>query len=789
MNREQEIRRVEREIAAKQQELAALQEAKPAGRSGPSPPGAPAASGAAAFRFSVIGVVFLMGLGIAALVGLQEAPRWQQLVVGGSLAGGLVVMGWVGRHRHRALSELLLGAGLAACYLAAYALFAAAAQDTAPSAGMMVWPLAATCVVVFAIAAHGRGSRTAAAIGLVFVYYSVYAASFAPRTEPMLSYALATAGALALSVLGLSLFRPWRLLHGAALVLNTILFFAVFDAARWSTLEPPLPPIWLGAVAAVQYVAFGLADAFEERRRTSRLTAWFAGFNIAACLFWTLRAAATWIPDHMAAAEFSLAGASFVLAAAAYGLLGGRTWAGRLYGAAAIVLAAGTAWELLPLSQRGPVFGCVALALAACWRIGGGRTLFILQVGAALLAMGAAARAMLDEGAVQWLGWQVPGRWFSTGLTAALLLAASWCGERFHRHGDWHAKRRTQLDGAADARLAGLSSLCFAGAAGLLLAFGAAYAGWPGSHPAPLGLAMAAGGIAVAAAASRTGPLLLPAAMVLAVAHLLVYASPLLEDQQAAASLGGPEVAVLALMTYAAGMLWERFVHSFAWRTALGEYAVEALPAFAATGLVCWRFAAFPHTALWQTGLGAVLVFAGGLLARPALLWAGLAALTGAAGLFFWRLETMALLPVGPFYTRLLALLAAGIFAERMLAWTERRQAHIHRFDDMVRTLIVASVGAAGVLALNRRAPDEVLTLSWAGLAAALMLAGLALREGRHRWAASLVGALALIRLFFHDLDRWPVAAQAIGFATSLGAAFALLHFSLQWFRKRRWTR
>lgn len=248
---------------------------------------------------------------------------------------------------------------------------------------------------------------------------------------------------------------------------------------------------------------------------------------------------------------------------------------------------------------------------------------------------------------------------------------------------------------------------------------------------------------------------------------------------------------LLVLVTYLGAYLWERYLRRVGGRKVWEQDIIVCIPYLGATFLLATelgRGLEGIYIPLAQNGLGLVLLVISGIIAYSSVRTAGVFALGIGSASFFTRLYSpaeTALSTESYFLPCVGLMLITYTVGERALLSPQRQGQSPSRFDDTLRTALVATAGALGILAVNEWADKANLTLFWLGHAMAGLCLGAAFREARYLWAALLILAIAILRALRYDLRILPQPYQYVAGAV-LVTALVILGWAYAWGRLRK---
>ncbi|HOF39698.1 MAG TPA: hypothetical protein PLD73_06460 [Candidatus Hydrogenedentes bacterium] len=676
-----------------------------------------------------------------------------------SMAALLLLLGAAFPDRRSLLASLALGTGLAAAYFMTYAAF------FITNARLFAEPWYALPVLFAAIlgmtaTVAWRRSYAAAVIAWPVVYYSFGLTASDASTMPQLTYALsgvalASAGAVLLHIRFHWRFLVWLVLLGSY---GTILPF-LYSQPQGILLTPEAY-FWIsrGALAFV-FVVLGLATVLDVRRPDQRSRGMLLLSLLNSAVFFP----AVWTGIHAFHAPhawvFRLA---FTVVLATLALLaetrGSRkNYLFQAYIAQAFVMAILAMISLYPGITLWPALALVCFALAVFYQHSGA---IILKAGSILLLFVVAVGAFFTVQAPGYAVWgqhAIPARWLGCAGPAIVFFFIALYYERATRSWPMQERRRSGQWFLADTFLdpPGPSVAMLYAAAGALLLMTLTIAERAQQPDLPYLLGTFSLALAIVGVLASTPQLEAAAVLLLMAAHVSFHFF-LLVDKSGFEQDGGYAYGtiLLALYTYLAGILWERYLKRVGDDRAWEHNLVAPLPHVGATYMIA-TLMAYKHGAIYipatYNAIGTVLLIFLLFLPLPGLKIAGIA-LFGIGAAYFSNLlfDPAAAQPGGAaFLYYLVPFLMAYAVSERLIFFAHKRPAVTHPMDDTLRTLLVAAGAGLGLLALNKWASEEKLALYWlihglAGIGLSVLF-----REARYRWAASLVLVLAVLQMAF----------------------------------------
>jgi len=806
------IQELESQVSRLTRELQRLRGTRPPQVTGPSvpasaparsaspgtPPSVPPAEARAwrlwASRLAVVFVTVAIILAAGKSTSASAFDPRSKALVAYSLAALLLLLGAAFPDRRSFLASIALGAGLATGYFTTYAVF------FVPNFQLFteLWnalPILFTAILAMTVIVAWRRSHVAAVMAWSIVYYTL---GLAADQVPAMSRFAYVLGGLALASTTAVLLHArfhWRFLVWIVLigVYGTFLPFLYFQPQGIAV--APETYFWLSRGAlALAFVALGIATVLDVRREDIRSRGMLLVSLLNSGLFFpavwsgiqTFHAPHAWI-FRLA---FTVVLATLALLAETRGSR--RNYLFQAYIAQAFVMAVLAMISLYPGVTLWPALALTCFALAVFYQQTGA---VILKAGSILLLFVVAGGAFLSVQApgYAFLGAHaMPARWLGCAGPALVFFLIAIYYERAtrrrpprkrHRSGQWFL-----ADSILDPPSATVAMLYAAVGALILMTLTIADRGQQPDLPYLLGalsLALAIAGVLASAPQLEVGAVLL-----LVAAHVSFHFF-LLVDKSGFEQSGGYAYGtiLLALYTYLAGMLWERYLKRVGDDRAWEHNLVAPLPHLGATYMIA-TLMAYKYGAVYipatYNAIGTVLLVFALVLPFPGLKIAGIA-LFGIGAAYFSNLlyDPAAALLDGPaFLFYLVPFLVAYAVSERLIYFAHKRPAVAHRMDDTLRTLLVAAGGGLGLLAFNKWAPEETLALYWL----AHGLTGVALSflffEARYRWAASLVLALAILQAVFSSPGDRAWLYQFAAFA-GLGVA-GLIALTVREHRRRR---
>ncbi len=685
-------------------------------------------------------------------------PRSRALVAYGLAALGILI-GGAFPDRRSFFAAIVLGAGLAAGYFTTYAVF------FIPNAQLFTdqWnALPALFAALLAIAgmAAWRRSHAAAVMGYGLVYYTLGLAAHDSATVPQFAYALGVIALGSATALFLHARFHWRFLIWIVLLSTYGCFIAFLYRQPPAIVVEPETYFWLSRGAlAVTFASLGLATVLDVRRENIRARGMLLLSLLNSALFFPIVwfGIQTFHENHvwMFRLAFTVILASFALMAETRGSR--RNFVFQAYIAQAFAMAILSLMALYSGVTLWPALALACFALAVFYQQSGA---VILKAGSILLLFvvtGGAAIAIKAPGYSVLGTYAIPASWLGCAGPALLFFLIAVFYERATRRRPPRAGERSRhwfLAGSLlDPPSATTAMLYSALGALLMMMLTITDRGQQPDLPYLLGALSVA--LAITGFLTST-PQLEVAAVALLVASHVSFHFFLLVNKAGFEQSGGYAygTVILALYTYLAGVLWERYLKRVGDDRAWEHNLVAPLPHLGATYMVATLIACkfgdvyVPAT---YNAVGTVLLLCTLFLPLPGLKIAGIGLLAIGAAYFSNLLYDPAatLLDASKFLAYMIPFLIAYPISERLIYFAHKRPSVAHRMDDTLRTMLVAAGGALGLLAFNKWATDEYLALHWlihglAGIALSFLF-----REPRYRWAASLILALAILRAVF----------------------------------------
>ena len=746
---------------------------------------------------SRLAVVFVtVAIILAAERGAASAafePRSMAVVAYGLAALGLFI-GSVFPDRRSFFANVMLGAGSAAAYYTTYAVFFVSDVQLVrlPWLGLSV--LLAGLLAISALAALRR-SHVAAVMGYALAYYTATLSAREAAATPHLAYSLAIIATAPMIALLLHMRFHWRFLIWLVLAGTYVPFVAFLY------LQPPAPGIsaemyfWLsrGALTAA-FVSLGLASVLDVRREDIRSRGVLGISLLNSLLFLPI----VWMGIQRFYADtawsFRL---SLTVILAFFALLaetrGSRkNYLFQAYIAQAFAMAVLSIFALYSGPSLWPALALACFALAVFYQQSGA---VLLKAGSILLLVlaGAGAALAIKSPGYAILGQHaIPARWLACGGPAVIFFLIAIYYERATRRRPPRKRERSGhwflADSFLDPPTATVAMLYAAAGALLLMVLTITDRRQEPDLPYLLGALSIA--LAIAGFLASTPQLEVGAVLLLVAAHVSFHFF-LLVDKAGFEQSGGYVygTAILAVYTYLAGLLWERYLKRVGDDRAWEHNLVAPIPHLGATymvaALVADRFGQI-YTPLTYSGVGAILVISALLVPFPGLKVAGLGLLALGAVFFANLLYAPAgeILGDPAFLAYLIPFLTAFALSERALYYTHKRPAMAHRMDDTFRTILVAAGGALGLLAVNKWAAGDHRALYWLGHGLVGIGLSFALREIRYRWAAALILTVAVLDTLFSSTEGRASRYQFAAFAGL--AVITLLAVLLREYKRRK---
>ena len=728
-------------------------------------------------RIVVVLTMTLIALGAAvSLAEAQGASPWQRIFSGYAISVICLLFAAFARYKDHPSRHVLLGTGLASLYMTSYAAFFFPNMRVFTEHAA-AWPLLGTCLVLMIAFSHLIRSPVAAGISLFTVYYTVIASCTYARSSSTFYYAIITCAVCSLAVSLLHFHHRWRALTWTIMAATYAVFFVFFRSRPTELLALSTRDYTCstGAVLTICFLVFAAACISDARQSKAftRTTAFMAILNPLAYLVWMWGPLRDSFPHLAWVFQLALAGCLVVFAALSETTGSTRNLPFQFFTAMTVLLFLAALHGLLSPSKIWISFALVGFVLAIVY---GWTAIVILKI-LSLAVLGITFSCCIPEislpGGVLLFGFSLPANWFCCGGVATVFLATSW----YYEHAD--SLRTTGgrtvsgqwflADTVFDVRTTTAAMLFSATAALLILTLTVfEFADQP-ILPFILGL-VGFGMLLVGVVAGI--PHAYVAAGIVQVAAHITYQFLLFQGVAPLALHPDSFVwhCLFGASTLVVAQFWERYLDAVGGPRRVLHYGVLVLPALLGTwqlaGVLADRFNGLP-VAVAQCALGSGILLIGGITACTGLKTGGIFA-TGIGawvclkGLYQSEMSFEASLESVPMLALLLLMIA---LSERIVYVFETRGKGPSHLEDALRAVLVATAGALGILALNRWAPDRLLTLCWLGQAVLGMLLGVLFRESRYRWAALLIFAVAILRGFLYDLRTLSLPHQVLSFA------------------------
>jgi hypothetical protein len=745
-------------------------------------------------RIAVVVAMTAVAVFAATTFRAEQLQPVAKVGIGYVLATAAIAYGMLFRRNRNFFPETTLGAGLAGLYFTTYAAFFVPAMRL-PLRQELALPLLLGALVFLSIVVHLRRSQTAAGISLFLVYYTVVAAATGGQESEDLVYALATCGAIAVMTLLLHAVHRWMVFTWTALigVYGVYIFFFKTRPAAFPLDE--MRYFWLSnGFLLLCFVCFSLALIIGARKTGEyrRVVAPMAGAN--SVVFFTL----TWLSvrQHYPEAEwqFRLWFAVLLAVFTAIAALAGppRNYLVQIFAAKTVIMFTLALQALLSREQFVLAMAIECLALAFSYCRSGIVTFKILNLFMLLATFIGCFFAVSAPGHVVLGPYSVPASWFSCGGSAAVLCVTAWYYEKFVRRvraEDRVVRSQWFLaDSSFDVASSSAAMLHAAAAALVLLAVTMIRKG--GVSTLPYLLALESVMLAGAGLVLRTPQIEASSVVLLIASHisyhfLLGIGKPGFQEQPQYALF----TVLVALFTYGAGYLWERYLRRIEGGHPLEHHLLAAIPYLAATYMLTtllgdWQGMEAP---LAQNGVGVAVLFVGMIAGCPGMKAAAVLAFLIGSATFLHGLydPVLSLVETAGFTYYFPAFLASYAVGERLFYVFRRRGATPVRVENHIRSLFVAIAAMVGVLGLSVWGGRNYLTLYWLAHGLAAMILGAVFRESRYRWAALVVFAIAVVRAFAYDFLRLPLEYKLVSFAV-LSIALLIVSWAYSQYRARR---
>ncbi len=713
----------------------------------------------------IVAVLFMTLFVLGALITVRDETLgaiWK-IGLGYTIAAGAIAYGLFKRRDESLFPQTVLGCGLAALYFTTYAAFFLETTQLIEDPRLGIGVLAASLVVV-AAAAHIRRSETAAGIALFLIYYTVVLSLAESLTQDNIVYALVTCSVVAIIALLFHLTHRWMFFTWAALIATQITYIYFFEV------QPPELDVtedqyfWISnAFLTLIFGVFSIACVTDAHRTGEyrRTVAPMAGVNSFVYLVLTWISVRAHYPDLEWTFRFGQT--AMFLAFTAYANFAGqpRNYLFQIFAAKSFIVFTlalqsylSHEWLLVAMSIE-----CLGLGLS--YRRSGLVIFKIFGQGLLLITLGGCLLAIPSNREVNVLGYVLPARWFSSVGAAFVWCIVAW----FYHHyvvklpperrtvkGQWFLAD-TWLDASGWA----MALLHASAAALVLMAITIIDLDDDPRMPYLLageGILMALVGLVLAAPQVEVASVLLLIGSHACYHSFLVLNVPGFETQPFFATY----TVSVALLTFAGGYLWERYLRRIQGGTQWEHDAMASIP-FMAAVLMLFTLAdrrLDPSiTAIGGLALAVFMLFTGTATKLAGLRFGGVLTL----GLASWSYARYLLEPTINHEgdrTVLAGLIAAMLFyatAERACLLWERKYGRYGPWAGFLRSGVVVVAVMIGLLGLWRWAPERSLTLYWLGGALGSMVLGLVFWERRYRWAALVIYMVFVVgRAMLYDL-------------------------------------
>jgi hypothetical protein len=740
-------------------------------------------------RLAAVVTMTFVALAAQLTFGNEILGPLEKVLIGYTLSLVFFAYGFYIRKEQAAFAQVVIGCALAMLHFTTYAVF------FVPEIRLLDIPLlglSATLVVlaVLVIVAHFMKSQTVAGIGLFLVYYSIVVTCARETSVLDYSYAVATCIALALTVFGFHCIHQWSFLSGSALVATYFTYFFFFRKPHDASVGE-FTFFWASnGLLTICYLLFAMTSILDVRRYREHTRGIVLRTLVNSGAYFFL----IWLSIRGVYSEqLWLFGVGFTL------ILGGLTACAALTGKSGHYLTQvflAKVFVMLAMTLQTRLSGAeflVALAvecvvLAGCFRMLG----WVLLKELGLLMMTATFVGSLlmvkVSGEVSMGEWTMQANWFVAISVTACFSLLAWMYERIEQ-----SARREHLASMEDSLDLGailnipspLLSIAHSAAGAIIILtitiieFGSAL-----SLPyliAVEGVVMAVIGILLCTPQIEIACVLLLVAAHVCF-HIFLWLPVLGFEEQESYTVN---TLAMALFTYVGAHAWERYLQRFVRRDADWEHhIVAALPYLIATLMLGTLIARGLDPVYVPVGLGTLgmtLFLVGSITRFSGVKASGILATLLGTVCFYRRLYAadMPLTEDPDFIVYFVLFLGTFVGTERLIRLLQSMEPSPLKIEDGLRTILVGLLVVLGMLGLYYWSPVDLLFFYLLAHATVTFVVGLICREGRYRWGALCVLAIALIHAFTHFRDLAPLM-QVLTF----GAAAVVL-----WAVSRVYTR
>lgn len=716
-----------------------------------------------------------MSWGGATTLNEQALAPWHKMAVGYGVSIAAIAYGLLRRENRNLFAQTMLGSGMAALYFTTYAGFFI---DSVPVFGDLAWavPVLLGVLVLIGWIAHYRKSETAAGLALFLIFYTVVLSLRDGGTGEDAFYALFTCSVVSVMALVFHFMHRWLFFTWAALIASqlTYIFFFLVNPAVLNISEQGA--FWLSnGFLSITWVVFSVACVTDARKTGEfrRTVASMSGVN--SFVFFTL----TWVSirTHYVEYEwaFRLGFAAALGIFAVYAHLSGprRNYLYQIFLAKMVVMFTLALQAYLSHEWLLVALALESLGLGFSYKRSGLVIFKMMGLGLLFVTFVGCIFSVRIPGEVVLGGYAVPARWFACVGAPAVLTLVAWFYNRFVTRVEPEERvtkgQRFLADTIWDTSSAATSLLYAAASSLILMAITIIDLGDSPALPYVLageGVLMALVGLLL-----RTSQVEVASVLLLVASHVTYHVflfvdKPGFETQDSYALY----TILVAMLTLFGGYLWERYLRHVRGGTALEHNALASVPYVAAVlmlGTLMQRELPGVMVPLGENALGVALIAAWAITLLTGMKTAGILALVMGTFSFYGGLFDFGspLAEEGDFFGPFVLFVAAYVTAERVIAMSTSPEFPESVGDKGLRTGIVAVAGLLGVLGLSQWAAEDYLSISLMGLALVAMVAGLALRESRYRWAALAVYLVAIGRAYLYDLTNLDPLPRFMSFA------------------------
>lgn len=746
-------------------------------------------------RLAVVCIMTALALmAQATFVSDQFPVAWKAAFLFG-VSLGFMGYGLIFRRSQEFFAEAMLGCGLAVLYYATYAIFFLDQMRLVPMPWLGV-PALLACLAFMGVVAHWQRSLTVAGIALFLTYYTVAMSASQTPTLPNLIYALSTCAGLATISLLFHVAHRWMLFSWATLIATHGTYLYFFWRKPVGLAVDDHTYFWISnGFLTLCYVVFSITCIVDARKTGEyrKGVAPMAGLNsfVYLVLIWI---SVRWYYLEQEWA-FRTVTASMMLALALLAHFTGprRNYLFQVFAAKTIIMFTLALESYLSGETLLVAMAIEGLGLAFSYRRSGIVTFKVLGLALLAATFTGCLLYVSSNATTNVLGYSIPSNWFSALGASFVFTVTAWFYEKFVRRfvpeqrttkGQWFL-----ADTPLDLHNTSLAIVHAAAAALIILTITIMSLGEDPALPYYLalgGVIMAVWGLVL-----RTPQIDVASVLLIAASHVCFHLFlwlPLIDGFETQPNFA-IYTSLLAGFTYIGALAWERYLTRYVrGGSELEHDLVASVPYLAATFLLTTLLRLelpLLYVPAAQGTLGMTLLLTGSITRYTGIKASGVMALVLGTLSFYLGFFGDAPLHREPQYLLYLGLFVCTfIGSERLFVLFQRFERVPSKFEDLLRTMLVAGAVLVGMVGMYMHNPSWSFALHLLAYALLLFVLGALFREGRYRWSAIVMIAAVCVFAF----SRFDEMSPAYRFFTFGAAALVTLpvSWSYTWGRRRQ---